>query len=122
MDKVSKNYDKGIAIKITVNHIVVFSYVQDGACKSNVDWAMRKQRIVEDEEMCTLRHRVWMELTDNTWETRKLDPNDYSEHGGGFPIRIKDTGVIGSITVSGLPHLEDHQIIVDALEEYFATK
>lgn len=115
----SKKYNQGIAIKICVNHVVVFSYCQDGACQSNLDWGMRKQRVVEESEMSSLRYRVWMEKTNQTWVDRKLDSMDFAEHGGGFPIRIKDTGVIGSITVSGLPHLDDHQVIVDSLEEYF---
>lgn len=119
IDGQSAKYGQPVSIKITVNGLVVFSYCQDGATKSNIEWGLRKQRIVELEEMCSLRHRVWMEMTDSTWESRKLEPNMYSEHGGGFPIRIKDTGVIGTITVSGLPHLEDHQLIIDGLEEFF---
>lgn len=121
INKQSEKYGQPISIKITVNGLVAFSYCQDGATKSNIEWAMRKQRIVELEEMCSLRHRVWMEMTDNTWESRKLEPNMYAEHGGGFPIRIKNTGLIGTVTVSGLPHLDDHQVIIDSLEEFFNT-
>lgn len=118
----SKKYSRGVAINITVNGVTIFSYCQEGANRSNIEWGLRKQRVVELEEMSSLKHRAWMELTGNTWETRKLDPNLYSEHGGGFPIRIKNTGVVGAVTVSGLPHLEDHQLIIDALEAFFKEK
>ncbi len=51
---------------------------------------------------------------------RKLDPNEYAA-GGGFPIRLRGTGVIGSICVSGYPdHVDDHQLIINTLAEYFA--
>ena len=40
---------------------------------------------------------------------------DYAGHGGSFPLRVSGAGVIGSITVSGLPDRADHQLAVEAL-------
>ncbi|KAJ9476377.1 UPF0303 protein [Pseudozyma hubeiensis] len=49
---------------------------------------------------------------------------DYAAHGGGFPIRIKDctAGPVGAIVVSGLKQEDDHQLIVDALQQLIAQK
>jgi uncharacterized protein (UPF0303 family) len=41
--------------------------------------------------------------------------NDYAEHGGSFPIRVKGVGCVGTVTVSGVPQREDHAIVVEAL-------
>ena len=41
-------------------------------------------------------------------------PHGHFDHGGGFPIRI-GTQTVGAIGVSGLPHEEDHRLIVQAL-------
>ncbi|WLD58600.1 heme-degrading domain-containing protein [Salinispirillum sp. LH 10-3-1] len=44
-----------------------------------------------------------------------IDARVYAGHGGGFPLRLRNMGVIGAVTVSGLPQEEDHQWVVDAL-------
>ena len=69
--------------------------------------------------MSSLRFMYWLEMMRESLEDRKLNPQDYAAEGGGFPIRLKDTGLIGSICVSGLSnHLDDHQLIVDSLTEF----
>jgi uncharacterized protein (UPF0303 family) len=44
-----------------------------------------------------------------------LDSADYVLAGGGFPVSVKNAGVIGVIAVSGLPERDDHGVIVAAL-------
>ena len=51
-----------------------------------------------------------------TFEAKEyIDVQQYAGHGGGFPLRLKGMGIIGVVTVSGLPQAEDHQWVVDAL-------
>jgi len=40
---------------------------------------------------------------------------DYAMHGGGFPIILRGTGVVGSVISSGLHQRVDHGMVVDAL-------
>jgi uncharacterized protein (UPF0303 family) len=47
-----------------------------------------------------------------------LDPTEYATHGGAFPTIIQDVGVVGTITVSGLPQKEDHEFVVNMLQEF----
>ncbi|EJT99905.1 hypothetical protein DACRYDRAFT_117533 [Dacryopinax primogenitus] len=48
---------------------------------------------------------------------------EFAAHGGAFPVWIKGApcSPLGTIIVSGLKQEEDHQIIVDTLEEILPT-
>ena len=83
-------------------------------------WLARKRNAVDLMETSSLRFFAELEDAGETFADRKLDPNEYAA-GGGFPIRLRGTGVIGSICVSGYPdHVDDHQLIINTLAEYFA--
>ena len=50
------------------------------------------------------------------------DAGSYAIHGGGMPIRVKGVeGVVAVCVVSGLKQEEDHQVIVEVLQEYLKT-
>jgi uncharacterized protein (UPF0303 family) len=53
---------------------------------------------------------------------QKNAENEYACCGGGFPLTVKNAGVIGTICVSGLPHMEDHKLIVDSLKQYLSQR
>ena len=101
--------EQPVAVEITVNGLVVFRYFAEGAKPDS-----------ELMETSSLRFFAELEDAGETFADRKLDPNEYAA-GGGFPIRLRGTGVIGSICVSGYPdHVDDHQLIINTLAEYFA--
>ena len=110
-----------VAIEITVNGLIVFRYFPDGAMPDSELWLQRKRRTVDLMHMSSLRFLAWLEENGETMEDRKLPAHDYAAGGGGFPIRLRGTGVIGSICVSGMPdHRDDHQLIINTLAELFA--
>lgn len=48
--------------------------------------------------------------------------DDYAIHGGGFPVRVDSVeGVIGVIVVSGLKQEDDHQVIVEVVNEFIRS-
>lgn len=86
-----------------------------GSTPDNPHWVRRKAFLVERYSKSTYRL-----LLENKGERmlaidRGLDARDYALHGGGFPIRVQGAGVIGAITVSGLPERRDHAVVVDAI-------
>jgi len=53
-------------------------------------------------------------MEDNGW----FDQRRYSPHGGAFPLYVKGTGQVATLTVSGLPQKADHDLVVAALTSF----
>ncbi|NCT90730.1 heme-degrading domain-containing protein [Cellulomonas sp. APG4] len=51
-----------------------------------------------------------------------LPEQEYAAHGGSFPLVVRHVGVIGAVTVSGLPQADDHALVVEALEAFVAGR
>jgi uncharacterized protein (UPF0303 family) len=47
-----------------------------------------------------------------------VEPARFAAHGGSFPIRIASVGVIGTVTVSGLPQSEDHAFVTEMIRSF----
>lgn len=94
----------------------LFYMAMPGTTADNPHWVRRKANTVQRLQKST--YRVVLE---KSWEgdvfppTRALDPMEFVLAGGGFPIRVEGVGVIGAVTVSGLPQRDDHAVVVAAL-------
>lgn len=96
----------------------VFFVSMSGACFDNHEWVRRKANTVQRFLRSSYRIAHELALADMDISQRyHISAADYAYVGGSFPIAVHGTGVIGAVTVSGLPDREDHQIIVDALCE-----
>ncbi len=108
-----------LAIGIEINGLVIFHFSMTGSNGRNCMWIKRKANMVRVAQVSSL-HAMQQREADGKDIVKDwgLDPLEYAAIGGGFPIRLKGIGIIGSVAVSGLPHWEDHQLIVEALAEY----
>ncbi len=87
-----------------------------GSTPDNVDWARRKSNAVARFHRSSYGMGLELEQRKVTLLERfGLPLSEYAAHGGGFPLTVSGAGVIGSITVSGLPQREDHEFVVEAL-------
>ena len=55
-------------------------------------------------------------------EAYLIPEQDYGPHGGCFPIIVRNTGMVGTITVSGLSQEEDHKLVVQVIRDYLAQE
>ena len=88
----------------------------------NDRWIERKVRVVDRFHASSyLVGRGFAVRGEALDEAFGVNPADYAAHGGAFPIRIRDVGVVGTITVSGLPQAEDHALVVEAIELFLGA-
>jgi uncharacterized protein (UPF0303 family) len=111
------NHPLAVSIRLT-NGLVLFQYSPEGATLENDTWMTKKYNIVRELEISSLLNTLKFQKNGQTLEDRGFDPKKYAWGGGGFPIRIKDTGLIGVAAASGLPHLEDHDILVEGISRF----
>ena len=108
-----------VAVSIRLNNgYTVFQYGFKGTNYNNEQWMTRKQNTVRVMEMSSLRLYMLMKKNDETLEDRGLNHKDYVACGGGFPIRVAGVGVIGSVIVSGLDHMADHEFAAACISQY----
>jgi uncharacterized protein (UPF0303 family) len=54
-------------------------------------------------------------------EALGTEPRLFAAHGGAFPVRIKDVGVVGTVTVSGLPQADDHAFVTEMIGAFLGA-
>jgi uncharacterized protein (UPF0303 family) len=82
----------------------------------HAEWIRRKSNVVARFHRSSYALGLEMERKDSSLTERYgLPLADYATHGGSFPLRIVNAGVIGSVTVSGLPQREDHELAVEGI-------
>ena len=108
-----------VVIDVTRNGHQLFRAALPGSTPDNDTWIARKQRVVHRFGHSSLYVRQASRERGTTFEEEfGLDPAQYAAHGGSFPVRIRDVGVVGTVTVSGLPQADDHALVVEAIEKF----
>lgn len=112
-----------IAIEVYAFEHVLFSYFMPGTNKDNHDWIKRKRQSVMRFGHSSYYQGQYNAAKNRDFEAQPhIDPKEYCAHGGSVPIRIRNSGLVGAVTVSGLPQEIDHQLAVDALRRIIATQ
>ncbi|MEO8357032.1 MAG: heme-degrading domain-containing protein [Chloroflexota bacterium] len=112
-----------VTIDITRGGHQLFHASLRGTSADNDEWVKRKVRLVyRFGHSSFYMGQLLKSKGKHIEEAYLISENDYAPHGGSFPIIVKDTGVIGTITVSGLPQEDDHKLVVQAIRDYLAQE
>ena len=112
-----------VTVDITRGTHQLFHAALHGTSPDNDEWVKRKVRLVYRFGHSSFYIGQSLKSKGKTIEQSYLvSESEYAPHGGCFPIIIKDTGIVGTITVSGLPQEEDHKLVVEALRAYLAEE
>ena len=106
----------GVVIDVRRFGQSLFYCALDGSAPNNAEWIRRKSNVVAHFNRSS--YAVGLDLRQK--KTTLLDKHglplsDYAAHGGSLPICVEHAGVVGSVTVSGLPQRDDHELVVEAL-------
>ena len=110
--------ERGLAVVIDVRRFgqPLFYAAMDGTTPDNVEWVRRKTNVVARFHSSSYVAGLKEKLKNETLtESQGLSIAEYATHGGSFPLRVGGAGVVGSVTVSGLPQRADHELVVEAL-------
>jgi uncharacterized protein (UPF0303 family) len=94
----------------------LFHAALPGTTAENDAWIERKVNVVN--RFAAASYLVGRRLAARGKELDEalgVEPRLFAAHGGAFPIRVKDVGVIGTVTVSGLPQADDHAFVTEQI-------
>lgn len=117
----AKKENLPITIDITRSMHQLFHISLPGTSPDNDQWVLRKNKLVNRFQISSFHMGTLLKIQNSTLEEKfNLSSLDFAAHGGSFPIIIKDVGVVGTITVSGLAQADDHALVIDAISAFLS--
>lgn len=110
----------GIVINIRSANRVLFHVALQGASPINDNWARRKSNTALLFGKSSLEMGCSLREAGQSLERHGLPHSDYADHGGAVPVYVAGVGVVAVVTVSGLPQLEDHAMVIAAMRAHLA--
>ncbi len=109
--------ERDLAIVIDVRRFnqPLFYTALEGTTPDNPEWVRRKTNVVARYHRSSYSMGLNLRLKGQTLEERGHSIADFAAHGGSFPIHVEGAGIVGCVTVSGLPQRDDHELVVEAL-------
>lgn len=115
----AREQGKAITIDITRNGHRLFHLAMEGTSADNEQWIRRKNNVVNRFGHSSYYISNMLKESGSTFEqVFEVSGADYAAHGGAFPIIIRNVGIVGTVTVSGLPQKEDHELAVEVLRTF----
>lgn len=112
-----------VTVDITRGTHQLFHASLRGTSPDNDEWVKRKVRLVYRFGHSSFYMGQMLKSKGKTIEQSYLvSESEYAPHGGCFPIIVKDIGIVGTVTVSGLPQEDDHKLVVETLRSYLAQE
>jgi uncharacterized protein (UPF0303 family) len=110
--------ERSLAVVIEVRRFgqPLFYAAMEGTTPDNAEWVRRKANVVARFHSSSYLIGLKENVKGQTLaEKQGLPLADYCTHGGSFPLAVAGSGVVGSVTVSGLSQRADHSLAVEGL-------
>ncbi len=111
-----------LVIDIRIGNRPLFYVALPGTTPENPDWVRRKVNTVMRFQKSSYRvGREYEQRGMKLDQSRGVDPQDFAPAGGGFPIHVRGVGVVGAVTVSGVPQRDDHAFVAEMLAQHLGV-
>lgn len=110
--------ERSLAVVIDVRRFgqPLFYAAMEGTTPDNPEWVRRKSNVVARFHCSSYAVGIREKMKGlSLADSQGLPLADYATHGGSFPLTVAGAGVVGSVTVSGLPMRADHELVIKAL-------
>ncbi len=112
-----------ITVDITRGAHQLFHASLPGTSADNDEWIKRKVRLVyRFGHSSFYMGQLLKQMGKSIEEAFLISESEFAPHGGSFPVIIKGTGMVGTITVSGLPQEEDHKLVVETIRAFLTEE
>jgi uncharacterized protein (UPF0303 family) len=112
--------DLPVVIDIRTGDRTLFHAALPGSAPLNDLWARRKSNTTLKFQAASLLIGTRNRAKGETLDRHGLSAADYADSGGAVPVRVKGVGMVAVATVSGLPQVEDHKLVVRGLKTLLA--
>ena len=112
----AREEDLAVTIDVGRGEQRLFHSALEGTAADNDEWIERKNRVVR--RFGHSSYYMGVSEGEGFAERFLLDEREFAAHGGAFPVRVRGAGVVGTVTVSGLPQEEDHRLVVAVLRDF----
>ena len=116
---------RGLSLSIDINRSgqQLFHAALPGTAPDNDRWMERKVRVVNRFHHSSYYINTLLRKSGQSIEEMyHVSSFEFAPNGGCFPVNVKNVGVIGTVTVSGLPQAEDHAFLVSVLRMFLKKK
>ena len=113
---------KGLPVVIDIRSAdrTLFHAGLPGSAPLNDLWARRKSNTALMFQLPSMLVGRRKAAKGETLERDGLSLASHADHGGAVPIKVRGAGVVAVATVSGLPQVEDHKLVVRGIRALMA--
>lgn len=117
----ARQIGKSITVDITRAGQRLFLHAMEGTSVENENWIRRKNNVTNYFGSSSWHVACRLRSEGQTMEEKYgLPIADYVGAGGAFPLFVQGEGQVGTVTVSGLPDQEDHDLLIKVLRRFLS--
>ena len=109
-----------VVINIRGANRTYFHAALPGSTANNDNWARRKSNTALMMGLPSLQIGAKHREKGGSLPEQGYPVEDFSDHGGAVPVVVAGVGMVAVATVSGLPQLEDHRLVVAGIRALLA--